>query len=117
MSTITQPMNGRSTAAGLRLTVRGRRVLASLLLAPIGLGIGIGLAQIPAAFAGDSSIAAGETVEYEWRTVLGGESLWSISEEIAGNRDIRDVVHEIMRLNNLSTASVQAGQRIALPNF
>ena len=108
----------RTARPELRLTVRGRRVLATLLLAPVALGIGAGLAQLPAAFAGDPAVTAvGERETFEVRTVAQGETLWAIAESIAGDRDVRDVVHEIMRLNNLSTASLQAGQRLAVPNL
>ncbi|MGO1544758.1 MAG: LysM peptidoglycan-binding domain-containing protein [Gulosibacter sp.] len=103
--------------AGLKLTVRGRRVLAALLLAPVGLGIGIGVAQMPAAFAGDDAVAQGAHEQFEMHTVLAGESLWDIAGGIAGSSDVRDVVAEIMRLNGLSDASLQAGQQLALPNL
>lgn len=108
----------QSAAPALRLTARGRRVLAALLLAPLALGIGIGLAQIPAAFAGDPAVVGtGERERFRVHTVVGGETLWQISERIAGDRDVRDVVQEIMRLNNLPGAAIQAGQQLALPNL
>ena len=108
----------RTVRPALRLTARGRRALAALLLAPVALGLGAGLAQLPAAFAGDpATAAAGEREMFEMRSVAAGETLWQIAESIAGDRDVRDVVHEIMRLNNLDTAALQAGQRLALPNL
>ena len=108
----------RNAVPELRLTARGRRVLAALLLAPIALGAGIGLAQLPAAFAGDAaSVGTGERESFETITVAQGETLWSIAESIAGDGDVRDVVHEVMRLNNLDGASLQAGQKLALPNL
>lgn len=104
--------------ATMKLTARGRRVLAALLLAPVGLGIGIGVAQIPAAFADDHAGAPGAVYEqFETHTVLTGESLWGIAAAIAGSHDVRDVVAEIQRLNGLSGSSLQAGQRLALPNL
>lgn len=112
---------------GVRLTVRGRRVLAALLLAPIGTGLGIGLASMPAAFA-DGAVAGaangtsgaaftgGVDEEFEIHTVGVGESLWDIASSIAGTHDVRDVVAEIQRLNGLPNASLQPGQQLALPN-
>ena len=104
-------------AAPMRLTVRGRRVIASLLLAPVGLVAGVALAQVPTALAGDASIASQQAEQFEYHTVLAGENLWGIASSIAGDRDVRDVVAEIMRLNGLQSASVQAGQQLALPNL
>ena len=48
-------------------------------------------------------------------TVAVGDSLWSIAEDIAPERDPRDVVDEIVRLNALDSVVVQAGQSIAIP--
>ncbi|MDJ1371593.1 LysM peptidoglycan-binding domain-containing protein [Gulosibacter molinativorax] len=120
MTAITLNSTKRSAAgrAGLTLTLRGRRVLAALLLAPVALGVGIGVAQIPAAFADDEASASGGVYEqFETHTVLAGESLWDIAAGIAGNQDVRDVVVEIQRLNGLSGSSLQAGQQLALPNL
>ena len=99
----------------LRLTSRGRRLLGTLLLAPVALGVGVGIAQVPAALASNTSSAAATTFEHH--TVLAGDTLWSIADEIADGHDVRDVVHEIMRLNLLESSSVQAGQELALPNY
>ena len=103
--------------AGLKLTVRGRRVIAALLLAPRGLGLGVVLTQMPSAFAGDVSSSVGVYEQFETHTVLAGETLWDIASSIAGSHDVRDVVAEIQRLNGLSTSALQAGQQLALPNL
>lgn len=110
--------NTAGLRSGLKLTVRGRRVLAGLLLAPVGLGIGVGVSQIPTAFAGDEGVVSNGVYEqFETHTVLAGESLWGIASHIAGTHDVRDVVAEIQRLNGLSGSSLQAGQQLALPNL
>jgi LysM repeat protein len=102
---------GATRQPRMRLTVRGRRLLTALLLAPVALGVGVGIAQVPAAIAGHQASASAES--FETHTVLAGETLWSIAESIAGD----DVVHEIMRLNLLDSSSLQAGQQLALPNL
>ncbi|BDV30272.1 LysM peptidoglycan-binding domain-containing protein [Microbacterium terricola] len=100
-------------ATRLRLTTRGRRVLA-------------GLAAIPAAFAlsaavisGGAAIAARDsaapTESFHTVTVAAGESLWSIAEQVAPQADPRDVIDEIVRLNALSGVTVTAGQSLAIP--
>lgn len=103
-----------STSTKLRLTVRGRRVVASLLLAPAAVFGAVIAVNVPEATA-TNEVAAAES--FRTHTVLAGETLWSIAEDIAGDRDVRDVVAEIQRLNLLESASVQAGQQIALPNL
>lgn len=103
--------------ARLRLTARGRRALAGVLLIPAALGVSAGIAQIPTAMAGHERQDAAAYEQFNTHTVTGGETLWTIAEQIGGDRDVRDVVHEIMRLNNLTSANVQAGQQLALPNF
>ena len=66
----------------------------------------------------DRSAMAGSTsrpVPVTYRVVLPGESLWQIAGEVAPGVDRRDTVARIVELNALSTAGVNAGQRIAVP--
>ena len=48
-------------------------------------------------------------------TVMSGESLWSIAQDLAPHADPRDVVEDIARLNVLESSTVSAGQRLAIP--
>ena len=48
-------------------------------------------------------------------TVLQGESLWSIAAESDPNRDVREVVSEIVALNELGAGVLQAGQQLFVP--
>lgn len=107
------------TPSSLRMTARGRRVLAALLLVPAAIGIGWVASSAPAAFAGGELDPAqqSQVEQFASHTVLSGETLWSIADEINGPRDIRDVMDEIVRLNQLDTVSLAAGQVIALPNL
>ena len=96
----------------LRLTTRGRRVLVALAAAPLAVGIGFSV------LAGGSALASGEQsapVEFETVTVMPGDTLWSIAEEVAPGADPRDVVDAIIRLNALPSGSLTAGQSLALP--
>ncbi|MFJ4037924.1 LysM peptidoglycan-binding domain-containing protein [Microbacterium sp. NPDC090007] len=97
----------------LRITARGRRVVAFLVAFPVAAAIGI------AAVGGGSALASGEVGapagSFAEITVMNGETLWSIAQELAPGDDPRDVVAEITRLNALSGGSVAAGQRIAIP--
>jgi hypothetical protein len=97
----------------LRLTVRGRRVLATVVALPIAVAIAFG------AVSGGSALAsrdAGAPVgTFEEVTVMAGDSLWGIAQEVAPSADPRDVVDAIMRLNALDGVALSAGQRLAIP--
>lgn len=98
----------------LRLTVRGRRVLALLaalpaliaLVSAMALGGGAALASL------ESGAPAGS---FESVVVSSGDTLWSIAEEVAPGHDPRDVVDQIARLNVLNGVAVQVGQQLAIP--
>lgn len=96
----------------LRITARGRAVLAAVVALPIILVLGFF-----AMFSGGSAVATGSTAgaEFDYLTVKAGQSLWVIAETLAPEADPRDVIAEIMSLNQLSESSVQPGQRIAVP--
>lgn len=97
----------------LRLTARGRRVFAFLAALPVVVALSLAVVGGGAALASnDSGAAVGAFTEI---TVMSGETLWSIAEDVAPGVDPRDVVAEITRLNALDDASVAAGQRIAIP--
>ncbi|MFT4306656.1 MAG: LysM peptidoglycan-binding domain-containing protein [Microbacterium sp.] len=97
----------------LRLTARGRRVLAALAAAPVVVAVALAvLGNVPAAASGDDGAAAGA---FETVTVSAGDTLWSIAEDVAPDADPRDVVDAIMRLNALDDATVIAGERLAIP--
>ena len=102
-----------SRATRLRLTTRGRRILASLAALPAVIALGI------AVISGGSALAsrdAGAPIgSFTTLTVSSGESLWSIAEQIAPGDDPRDVVDSIVRLNALDGVTVSAGQRLAIP--
>ena len=98
--------------ARLRLTTRGRRLLVALAALPLAAGIGF------AALSGGSALASGETVataDFDTVTVMPGDTLWAIAEEVAPAEDPRTVIHEIEKLNALSSGSLQVGQQLAIP--
>lgn len=97
----------------LRITARGRRVVAFLVALPLAIALGVAIVG------GGSALASGEagapTGSFAEVTVMSGDTLWSIAEDLAPAADPRDVVAEITRLNALSGGNVTAGQRIAIP--
>jgi LysM repeat protein len=100
----------------LRLTRRGRIVLIGLpvvLLAAVILSL-TGLLNSPAK-AADS--AGGLTVTPTVSvTVQPGESLWAIAGQVAPDRDPRDVIADIVQLNDLQAGKVMPGQQLFVPN-
>jgi nucleoid-associated protein YgaU len=110
---LTAPGTTGLPATRLRLTVRGRRVLAAVAALPAVLALGFAIIGGGAALASrDAGAPAGA---FTTVTVSAGDSLWSIAEEIAPSEDPRDVVSAIVRLNGLDGVMIESGQRIAIP--
>jgi hypothetical protein len=92
---------------GLKLTVRGRRVVALLALLPIVIAfvlIGTRAAQADAAGPSTAIIK-----------VEAGQSLWDVAVAVAPNEDPRSTIWIIKELNGLATSEVQAGQGLIVP--
>ncbi|WP_345152842.1 LysM peptidoglycan-binding domain-containing protein [Arthrobacter ginkgonis] len=98
----------------LRLTRRGRFVLIGMptMLAAAALLVLAGLFTAPVMATGTATDDAvrGQTV-----TVLDGETLWGLAAELAPERDPREVVAEMIEVNNLATSNLEPGQRIFIP--
>lgn len=96
----------------LRLTKRGRVVFGGLATVLVAAAIGVA-----AAFAAPGAIANSEvsSQEFPYVFVQSGDSLWSIATELEPSGDPRDVVSEIVRLNQLQGADLQAGDAVAVP--
>ncbi|APZ34836.1 hypothetical protein BOH66_11715 [Microbacterium aurum] len=103
---------GAAPATRLRLTRRGRRVLAFLASVPAIVALSIAIISGGGALATSDS-GAGAALEKV--TVMPGDTLWSIAESVAPQADPRDVVDAIMRLNALPSGSLDAGETIAIP--
>jgi Tfp pilus assembly protein FimV len=97
----------------LRLTRRGRRLLAVLAAIPASAVLAIAILGGGSALASHESGAP--TGSFTTVTVTPGESLWGIAEEVAPHADPRDVVDAIVRLNALDGVTVTPGQRLAIP--
>ena len=100
----------------LRLTRRGRIVLIGLplvLLAALILSLA-GLLNSPAKAA---DTASGLTVTPAVSvTVQPGESLWAIAGKVDPDRDPRDVIADIVQLNDLQAGKVMPGQQLFVPH-
>lgn len=112
---VAQPRLSHSADAAqprLRLTRRGRVVLGTL-----------ATVLTAAAFAFIATIGAPQAVasnavgdaDFGYVVVQPGESLWSVATELDSSADPRDVIVEIVRLNQLDGSGVIAGQSLAVP--
>ncbi len=107
---------GRPKQPPLRLTRRGRLVFFGvplILLAAFILSFS-GFLNAPAKAADSADqLSVTPTVSV---TVQPGESLWAIAGSVAPERDPRDVVADIVQLNNLDAAGVMPGQQLFVPS-
>ena len=95
----------------LHLTKRGRSVFTALAATPLV------IAALFFALNGGMATASldGSDAAFQYVTVETGQSLWHVAETIAPTADPRDVIIEIMKLNQLQSADVFAGQELAIP--
>lgn len=94
----------------LRLTKRGRFVFTSLAAVPV-----VAAVMVLALNGGGATATNSSGSPLEEVTLQAGQSLWQLAEDIAPDVDPRDVISDIMSVNQLDSGSVQAGQRLMLP--
>jgi len=108
---------GRPVRTRVRLTRRGRIVVAGLVTASMVLVVALawlaGTARADAAGSGAPSSAVYHSLRSV--VVLPGQSLWSIAAQYEPGSDPRNVIQEIIDLNALSGTSVQPGEHLWLP--
>jgi Tfp pilus assembly protein FimV len=100
--------HGAARSTALHLTRRGRLVVVLLALLIL---VGGTLVATRAAAEGPSS-----GTQVQRYVVSPGDTLWQIASGVARpGEDLRNVVQRIELLNNMTSASVIAGQEILLP--
>lgn len=102
---------GQPTAR-VRLTRRGRIVFGGL--ATIAAAAALALV---ASLSAPQAIASNETGKAEFGYVVAapGASLWQLATELDQSMDPRDLIAEIVQLNQLQGSEVVVGQPIAVP--
>lgn len=105
----------------LRITRRGRAVVTGLVVSTVA-SLALTVALLPALMPSADRDAAQAAQAHEaaahdftYITVLAGQSMWEIAQHLAPSDDPRDVVADIVSLNQLESAELAAGQRLALP--
>lgn len=94
--------------AHLRLTSRGRAVVWILAATVVAL-----VTLLASQASADGPVAAQEVARH---VVQPGETLWQIAQSVAApSQDVRDVVVDLVVLNELPDAGLMAGQVIVVP--
>lgn len=95
----------------LRLTVRGRRLVAAVTVLVFGAAAFVIGQQVVSALRDEPRYTHTTTVQ-----VGAGQSLWSIAQETNPGADPRQVIEEIAELNSLrNAADVIPGQTLIVP--
>ena len=61
--------------------------------------------------------------KYKEESIILGDTLWSISQEESKNnkyfenKDIREIVSEIKRINKLDNLDLKEGQKLVIPTY
>jgi LysM repeat protein len=109
MSTYSFPIETRLSQPHLRITVRGRRVLASLVTVPLV------IVAFLVAMNGGVATATDSSAPLQYVAVEQGQSLWQLATELAPQTDPREVIGEIVSLNSLDSTDIVPGQSLAIP--
>ncbi|MCX6404388.1 MAG: LysM peptidoglycan-binding domain-containing protein [Actinobacteria bacterium] len=94
-------------ATPVRLTKRGRRVLALLILVP--------LATMLWLFGGHGAAAVGTAPTTKTVVVQAGQSLWSIAQTAVPTADPRETIYKIKQLNHFAGSDILPGQAVIVP--
>jgi len=94
----------------LRLTQRGRAVLLTVAATPLVIA-----ALVFSLNGGGASATLENSADFAYVTVEAGQSLWQLAVELAPESDPRDVIANLVQLNQLDSADVYAGQELAIP--
>ena len=100
-----------AAATRLRLTTRGRRVLLVLAALPLAIGLAFAALGSGSAYAGGEEVSA----SFETVTVMPGDTLWSIAEDVAPGTDPREVIEALQQLNLLGGGMLMVGEELAIP--
>jgi LysM repeat protein len=91
------------------MTKRGRAVLLSVVCTPL-----VALALFFGTNAGGATATKSAT-PLQTVTVSSGETLWHLARHIAPTADPRDVVSDLMDVNQLASADIYAGEQLRIP--
>jgi LysM domain-containing protein len=111
-STVDWPLTVPLSSAPMRITRRGVAVLLMTAVAVGLLLLAVARASAPHGANGTGSMPANATVQVATVQVQPGDTLWSIAQRVAPQRDPRQVVDQLRRLNQLRSVSLTPGQTL-----
>ena len=109
-----RPVPGTAPAP-LRLTRRGRLVVAAILLLLATIAITVASMTISGAQAANHGRPGGGYAGMHQIVVQPGQTLWSIAAQAEPSADPRQVVAQIMTANSMASSAVQAGELLWVP--
>ena len=93
----------------MRLTMRGKVVFSSLIA-------GVVVFSTLIFSSSDASARSADIQDkHNYVTVLTGDTLWDLAATIDPQGDPRDLVFELMDINNLASAELSPGQELLIP--
>lgn len=120
----TAPASAAQTASrklvkrsALRLTRKGRLLFRGIPALTLAVFILLGALTFLNPGEAKSSVAEIGPAVSTTLTVMHGDSLWDIAARVAPEQDNRDVINQIMQINDLTTAQVRAGQVLEVPVY
>lgn len=113
----TYPQPGCQPKSSFKLTRRGRFILRGLPLLTVTALLILGAISFLHPSDAQADSHSSQSAVTQMVTVKGGQSLWDIAEDTGSSSDTRDVVEQIMDLNNLSSTSIDAGQVLEIPLY
>ena len=106
------PSSPTVTAPKLKITRRGRLAVTALGSLVVALGAVFGSQlSLPSAEASNETSAT----EFGYILPAYGDTMWSIAERLDPSADPRDLVYEIVLLNQLPDSSLRANEPLAVP--
>mgnify|MGYP002628342970 CR=1 FL=1 len=95
----------------ITLNRRGRLVRTFVVLS-----LAIVLGSLVSAKAGAGTDAAPQSASsFITVTVAPGDTVWSLANRLAGGKDVRSLVSEIISVNSLVSVDVATGQKLRIP--
>jgi LysM repeat protein len=100
-------------SSNLRLTPRGHLLARLAVIASLSILLLSAYSALSGATAGaeENSLPS----SYLKVSVKPGDTLWSIAAEIDPSGDRRELVDELMRINNMKSPRLESGEKIYLP--
>ena len=93
----------------LRMTKRGRAVLLTLVATPVV------VAALAFGINAGGATATSSSTPLAKVTVVGGETLWAVAQQIAPHSDPRDVIADLESVNRLTSADIHPDEQLLIP--